>query len=190
MLTTTVLWVVNNKQKAKPYETLMYWAGAITLVIFVGAIWGWPILNFLSSLNAMPRDIGLIIALLTIMLGWYVMRSGSKDIDALRDTHKHLQDDVMRTFNWRRELRQNNIIRAQAKLVAAFVGLLFILAITGFGPDLVRTTWVGSQVTWRDAVTKAGGSLAVALAIFGWIFTAIKNWPINAENRNGDKPSR
>ena len=87
-------------------------------------------------------------------------------------------------------MRRNKIERVQATLLVMLVAAGAVLALSGFGHEIVDYLWFDprSRQWFGDYIAKAGGWLALRTAIAGSIYTAIKASPTGGDDiRAADK---
>lgn len=89
---------------------------------------------------------------------------------------------------WRREVRRMRLVRAQAWLLMFAVVVAFVLALAGFGQELVNyALGPGGAARW---VVRFGGWGAILTAVAGSILTAVKTSPMGGHDpREGEEMS-
>ncbi|HEX8162680.1 MAG TPA: hypothetical protein VF538_12485 [Pyrinomonadaceae bacterium] len=96
------------------------------------------------------------------------------------------KEEARRERRWRREERRNKFIGIHSKLLVAFFLTAMILIFAGFGHELVnymlaRDTRLRGGLAAYAA--RSGGWLALALAIGGSIYTAVRTSPAGGHDR-------
>jgi hypothetical protein len=92
----------------------------------------------------------------------------------------------VKEWEWRKEVRKNKNIRVNAVLLVGFVIVASLLVLSGFGHEAANYLWKDPrpQKAAVDYVAKAGGWAAIAMAVFGSIFTMFKTAPSGGEDKN------
>ncbi|MEW6126637.1 MAG: hypothetical protein AB1757_06320 [Acidobacteriota bacterium] len=89
-------------------------------------------------------------------------------------------------WEWRKLVHGNRIVRLQTTLTVSLVGVILVLALSGYGYEIAEYIFRNptSKQTITDYVAKAGGWIALIASIAGSIFTAIKNSPTGGEDKH------
>ena len=102
-------------------------------------------------------------------------------------------DNIKSAVQWEREVLRTRIVRTHSLLLALFVLLAFVLALAGFGHELVNYLLTPSNKFSNEFVAyvaKSGGWIALIVTIAGSVFTAVKTSPAGGgDSRETKKPS-
>lgn len=99
------------------------------------------------------------------------------------------QVDAATSLNWRRTVLGTEVIRAHTLLLALAAAMTFVLALAGFGHDLVDYI-IHSEDGWWTTLWRWAAVLSTALTFVAAVFTAVKGTPKGGGEKSvNDKPS-
>ena|GEM_PF-1383738 len=174
------VWMLLNNSGSRFFG----WMGAGVLwmlIFFVVSIFYWPIWKWLKG-EATFRQVlplkgwqfGLVFvwAIVAALLWKYAWRGTPK-----RDADLAARLDPETSRRVRKEVQRNQTLRVQASLLVLLVIAAAVLALAGFGHEIIEHMRFLQRDEWQATVARWVGYVTGVLSIAGAIFTAIKASP-------------